>query len=86
MGNKDRRRCQRNRPEKLLLGMVQIDTINDQPASNLSSSPLRGGLLSTFYVNVLNIADKGALIESSYDLQGVSQLVFHALLLAKTGW
>jgi serine/threonine protein kinase len=34
----------------------------------------------------MDIADKGALIESSHDLQGVSQLVLHALLLAKSGW
>jgi eukaryotic-like serine/threonine-protein kinase len=64
--------------------MVQIDAVKSQPDYSFADYSTGTGSSSAFYVNVLNVSEKGALIESSHDLEGVSRLVFRILLLAKT--
>ncbi|HBD09309.1 MAG TPA: serine/threonine protein kinase [Syntrophobacteraceae bacterium] len=66
--------------------MVQIDTLKGQADAGFDAYPSSSDPLLAFYVNVLNVAEKGALIEASQDLEGISRLVLRILLHGKDGW
>jgi eukaryotic-like serine/threonine-protein kinase len=77
----DRRRHPRTPPNDPMIGFVQVDT----PGGPVSPSSAETRL-SSFYVNVLNLSDKGALIESDYDLDGRSRLLLQVPASAHTVW
>lgn len=78
---KDRRGCPRSTLDTPLIGLVQFDTY--EYCSDISSFEQAS---HAFYLTVCDIGEKGARVESSYDLTPVPQLLFLIFDRPNTAW